>query len=299
MAVYARALLPRVLVVTAVWIIASGTITFAADKTLVPRTPAKVPVAAAPRAILIVPDVRSQAFVFAKGILEDGGFAWRVSGSVHGYATNRVVSQSPAPGTRVVDTGSPTMRLTLAAGSYGQSGTPEDASPYPGTTILLPNTAKVPAVKPAAKPVAKPVVKRAAKQAKAVRSHKARARKSAKAKPTAKHAAHPRKPMRRPPAFAAPGAPKEPTDEISLPARARLLSAWLTPARRPTGANQRHWLYQHAWIVTGSKFGWWHGAEALRVLISVDRRVESQWGIGARSEAVARSALAAVEARAR
>ena len=103
----------------------------------------------------------------------------------------------------------------------------------------------------------------------------------------------------RPAAFHVPGAPKEPLDEIPLPARARRLETWLTRSRGPTAANERHWLYQHAWIVTGAGFGWWHGAEALRVLIRVDRRVESQWGIGYRSEAVARGALAAVEARAK
>ncbi len=96
-----------------------------------------------------------------------------------------------------------------------------------------------------------------------------------------------------------PGAPEEPLDEITLPARARRLDAWLTSARGPTAANQRHWLYQHAWIVTGATFGWWQGAEALRVLIRVDRRIESEWGIGYRSEAAARRALAAVEARAK
>jgi hypothetical protein len=100
-------------------------------------------------------------------------------------------------------------------------------------------------------------------------------------------------------AFHVRGAPEEPLDEITLPARSRRLDAWLTAARGPTAANQRHWLYQHAWIVTGAKFGWWHGAEALRILIRVDRRVESQWGIGYRSEAAARQALAAVEARAK
>jgi len=103
----------------------------------------------------------------------------------------------------------------------------------------------------------------------------------------------------RPAAFHVPGAPKEPLDEIPLPARARRLEAWLTLSRGPTAANQRYWLYQHAWIVTGARFGWWHGAKALRVLIRVDRRVESQWGVGYRSEAAARFALAAVEARAK
>jgi hypothetical protein len=96
-----------------------------------------------------------------------------------------------------------------------------------------------------------------------------------------------------------PGSPKEPLDEIPLPSRARRLETWLIRGRDPTPANERHWLYQHAWIVTGARFGWWHGAEALRILIHVDRGVESQWGVGYRSEALARGALAAVQARAK
>jgi hypothetical protein len=110
----------------------------------------------------------------------------------------------------------------------------------------------------------------------------------------------PRSPLRPPtraPAFRVPGAPKEPLDEITLPARARRLAAWLTPGRRPSAANVRHWLYQHAWIVTGAKFGWWHGADAVRILIRVDRRVESRWGLGYRSEVAARRALAEVRAK--
>jgi hypothetical protein len=285
MAVCARALLPRVLVVTLVWIIASGTLTFAADKTLVSTAPSK-PQAAPPRPTLVVPDVRGQAFVFAKGILDDTGFAWHVVGSVHGYATNRVVSQTPVPGTRVVDTGAPTIDLHLARGAYGQSGTPEDTSPYPGTAILGADSAKAPTKKPAAGKVALAPAKVGVAR-KSTRAHKA----AKAAMRRQKHA------TRRPAAFTVSGAPKEPMDEISLPARAKLLSSWLTPSRLPTAANQRHWLYQHAWIVTGARFGWWHGAAALRVLISVDRRAETQWGLGSRSELVARAALAAVEAR--
>ena len=109
----------------------------------------------------------------------------------------------------------------------------------------------------------------------------------------------PGRPLRppRPPAFHVRGAPKEPLNEITLPARARRLETWLTPNRRPSAANLHRWLYQHAWVVTGARFGWWHGAEALRILIRVDRRVEARWGIGYRSEAAARRALADVEAR--
>ncbi len=112
----------------------------------------------------------------------------------------------------------------------------------------------------------------------------------------------PRRPLRPPgraPAFRVAGAPREPQGEIALPVRARRLEAWLTPRRSPSRANVRHWLYQHAWIVSGARFGWWHGAAALRTLIRVDRRLESRWGIGHRSEALARRALAEVESKAR
>src|SRR5918911_482137 len=149
MAVRLGALLPRVLVVTAVWILGSGTLTFAAQKQLYAHVSAK-PAAPAPRPTLVVPDVRTQAFVFAKGILEDGGFAWHVVGGVHGYPTNLVASQSPAPGTRLRDTGAPTITLHLSRGSYAEAGSPEDRSPYVGTATLLAKALNAPAKKPAA-----------------------------------------------------------------------------------------------------------------------------------------------------
>src|SRR5256885_108426 len=78
------------------------------------------------------------------------------------------------------------------------------------------------------------------------------------------------------------------------PARADRLSAWIATKPKLTNANARRWLYQHSWIVTGAKFGWWHGEQALEKLIAVDQRVEQIWGIGHRSERVARAALARV-----
>jgi hypothetical protein len=60
-----------------------------------------------------------------------------------------------------------------------------------------------------------------------------------------------------------------------------------------------HWLYQHNWIVTGAGFGWSSGEEALRTLVAVDRRVQKLWGVGGRSEQVARRALAEVVKRSR
>jgi PASTA domain len=288
MAVRLAALLPRAVIVAVIWVLATAAFTFAADSTIVgPSHSSKAPVA--PKATeLVVPSVTGQAYVFAKGILEDSGFAWRVSGSVHGYSSNRVLTQSPAAGTRVIDTGAPTIVLRLVRGPYAQLGRPNDGSSYPGTPIRLANLAAAtapaaPVTKPAAKPSAKPTKPAAKPKRKPVTKPKHKL--AAKHKPAVRNA--------RPPAFVVAGAPKEPLDEITLSARALSLEAWAAE-RSKTGANVQHWLYQHAWIVTGAEFGWSHGAQALEILIRVDQHLQRRWGIGGKSEAVARAALARV-----
>jgi len=118
-------------------LIAGGTLTLAADRAA-PQRPTLVPVTRGP-STLTVPQVTGQAYVFAKGILQDGGFAWHVSGPVQGYAVNTVVEQHPAAGTVVVDTGAPTVTLTLARNkAYAQLGTPSNNAPYSGTAVLIP-----------------------------------------------------------------------------------------------------------------------------------------------------------------
>ena len=298
MAARLTSLLPRVVALTAILVLASATISFAAQNVVLAPAPAAEPAPAAPP-LVTVPDVRGQAYVFAKGTLEEAGFAWRVSGPVQGYPANRVVSQAPAPGTRVVDTGLPTISLALGHnGEYAQEGMPENASPYAGTKIRL---LLRPKAKPKAKAAAKPKTKTAAKP-KAKPAAKPKAEPAAK--PKRKQAVRPKaqpnakpKASTRPPAFTAAGAPKEPQDEMALSERARRLEAWLDAHPKPTNANVRHWLYQHEWIVTGARFGWWHGAEALEILVRVDARVQRRWGIGAKSESAARRALAAVRAK--
>ena len=269
--------LPRLAIVGVVLLLASATLAVGAAKrmTAVPNgAPAPVAVAT-----LVVPDVSGQAFVFAKGTLEDTGFAWQVIGSVHGYAVNNVASQSPPAGTRVRDTGAPTISVTLKRTPYPERGNPEDVSPYAGTS-LQPVGVKTTSVTPVAPVPAVP---------------------KAQTKPPAKPATKKVEPKvaastERPPAFVLSGAPAEPLNEMALTQRAELLSAWIV-AHSKTKANVRHYLYQHSWIVTGAGFGWWHGAEALRKLIAVDRIAQQRWGIGKKSELVARSALADVEAR--
>jgi hypothetical protein len=279
-------LLPRAVIVAVVWILGTAAFTFAADSTIVGPSPSARPAQAAEPRELVVPSVVGQAYVFSKGILEDAGLAWQVKGPVRGYSSNRVLTQSPAPGTRVVDTGAPTVTLRLVRGPYEQLGTPADSAPYRGTAIRLAGLAAVtttpkPAKKPAAVKKKPTTVKRKPVTKKAVKPVKRTVRPSA-----------------RPPAFTVEGAPKEPLDEITLPARALRLEAWVV-GKPKTSRNVQHWLYQHAWIVTGAKFGWWHGAEALQTLIRIDQQVERRWEIGHKSEAVARATLAQVRRKAR
>jgi hypothetical protein len=280
---------PRVALVAVVLGLSTATLTLAASSTA-PTTPPVVAAAAAPKE-LVVPDVRRQAYVFAKGSLEQDGFAWRVVGSVPGYAANIVVAQTPAPGARVVADGNPIVVLRLERnGAYTQEGTPENQAPYPGKPARLVGAKATP------KPV-RTVAATAAPKAKKTASAKAKAGSAAKAK--ARPAAKAKAPAARAPAFTPAGAPAEPLDEITLTARARRLAAWVEAHPRRTPRNVDHWLYQHNWIVTGARFGWSHGAEALRTLIAVDRRVQELWSVGGRSELVARRALAAVEKRSR
>jgi hypothetical protein len=272
--------LPRLAIAGFLVVLATATITFAAEtrQTAAPNAP----VAQAAPTTLLVPDVRRQAYVFVKSTLEEAGFAWRVTGSVAGFSANLVATQSPAPGTIVVDTGAPTIVLSLSKGRYSQDGAPENASPYPGTEIQLPGTFTKP------KKQAAPKKKKKAAPAKKVVPKK-------KAVPAPKAKAAPK----RPPAFVFPGAKNEPLNEIPLPARARALDAWLTTHQTRTTTNVKYWLYQHAWVVAGAKLGWWRGEEALRLLLKADERVQRIWGIGSRSEAVARAALADVSRKAR
>ncbi len=276
---------PRLLALTVVWLLATAALTYAAAQKIgtAPTTPTTAATTtAAPPQVMVVPDVRHQAYVFAKGTLGDNGFGWRVQGAVKGYASNLVVSQTPAPGTRVLDTGAPLVVLHLAKAGT-QSGLPEDVSSEAPTALKLADA--VAAAVPAA--AAKLPVQ---KKALATPKKKAVTKQQPATPPE-------RWPQNRPPAFTVPGARKEPLDEMPLTVRAKVLLDWLATKPKPTDANVRRWLYQHAWIVAGAQMGWWHGGEALRTLAEADRQVFALWGIGARSEAVARQALAEVEAR--
>ena len=273
---------PRVALLVGVVVLATATLTFAATSTVPSTTPAATPAAVEPQT-LVVPDVRRQAYVFAKGTLEQAGFAWRVTGAVKGYAANVVTAQTPAPGAKVVGLGAPTIVLRLSSnGAYEQEGSPENVSPYAGTPARLVGAKQQ-----------KALVK--TKSNAAARKVTTAPKPAARPKPAAKKSARPKPLTRRTPAFVVKGAPAEPRREISLPARAKRLAVWLESHPNRTPANVDHWLYQHNWIVTGARFGWSGGAAALETLVKIDVRVQRIWGVGARSERVARRTLVSVE----
>jgi hypothetical protein len=292
-----RTFVPRLVALTVVWLLATAALTYAAaQKMTTPTTsPAATTTTAAAPVLLTVPDVRRQAYTFAKGTLSDAGFAWRVTGPVRGYASNTVVAQSPAAGTQVIDTGAPTIVLRLAR-SGSQLGIPENVSSVHGTRVRLAALAsaevKVPArtVRKAAVP--RKTVKKTVKKTVVKVTPTVRTKPKVVVKPRSAQAAG-----RRPPAFVVAGARREPLSEVPLTVRASNLRTWVGRHPHATDANVKHWLYQHAWIVAGARMGWWHGAAALKILIAADDRVWALWGIGARSEAIAKHALAEVEAR--
>ncbi len=294
-----RAHLSLVAVLVLAGLAGTATLTYAAGRRLGSAPGAAT--LAAPTPPLVVPDVQGQAFVFAKGALEDAGFAWRVTGSVRGFSANTVASQSPAPGTRVIDTGAPLITLTLKRnGSYPQSGEAEDASPY-AATVLQP-AALASAIGPAhpatdaTATTAAPPTTTAPTTTAPTTTAPATAPATAAPRQTAS-AAKPAWPQSRPPAFTVRGARAEPLDEMPLTNRALELRSWLDAHPRKTNRNVSHWLYQNAWIVAGAKLGWWRGAEALTTLIAVDRHAQKLWGVGGKSALLAEAALSEVQSR--
>jgi hypothetical protein len=282
----------RLVALTSVWLLATAALTYAATRRPAAPAPASAATTTAPvsEQQIVVPSVVNQPYVFAEGTLGDAGFAWHVVGAVHGYAADTVTSQTPAAGTRVLNTGAPLIVLRLShPAAAEQLGDPADSSPTPGTPVKLAGLAVGAAPAATAAPAA--VTTKAPAVTKRVAAKKPVTRTATKKTPAN------RWPQHRPLAFAVAGARREPLDEMPLTNRAQLLLRFIEAHPKPTDANVRYWLYQHAWIVAGARMGWWHGSAALRTLERVDQQVWDAWGIGARSEQVARQALSYVEAR--
>ena len=297
-------LAPRFIALVVIWLLAWASFSLAQGGTQTTPPPAPVVVEAEKPDVLVVPDVRRQAYVFAKGILQDAGFAWRVSGDVDGFAANTVLVQTPAPGTRVIDNGAPVVSLRLARSSqYAERGVPENSAPFSASKVVLlkdwqaeqkKNAPPAPEAAPAetapATTTPAPTTTAPAETTPAPATEPTTTAPAA-APPPAQDPAY------RKPDFTVSGAPQEPADEMPLPARARALEERAAMLKKPTRRFVNFWLYQHTWIVTGARFGWKDGDVALKTLIRVDGSLQARFGFGRRSQAVARRALAYVESR--
>jgi hypothetical protein len=298
-------LAPRFIALVVIWLLAWASFSLAQDSGQAPPPAAPVAVEPEKPEVLVVPDVRRQAYVFAKGILQDAGFAWRVRGDVDGFAANTVSVQSPAPGTRVVDNGAPIVTLRLKRSSqYSERGVPENKAPFSGSKVVLVKEWRKEQKQneqPAAAPEAPPAETAPATTTPAPTPPAT----TTPAPPTTTAPAA--TPPAAPPAqdagayrkadFAVAGVPREPADEMPLPARARALEARAAMVKKPNPTFVDFWLYQHSWIVTGARFGWKDGDVALKTLIRVDGSLQKRFGFGRRSQALARRALAYVESK--
>jgi hypothetical protein len=291
MAARLTALLPRFLALTVIWLLGAATYTLAADTVPIAKHETNAQAVAKPH-VLTVPDVRKKAYVFAKGILQDAGFAWRVEGAVKGFSANTVTAQRPAPGTKVIDNGAPLVVLSLSKNlTYGESGLPENSAPYKATRVVL--------VSDWAQDQVEPTTSGETDTTSTETAATTTAPVTTTGPPgTTTEPEQPEEKTRKPD-FEVPGAPVEPADEMPLPDRAHALEDRLAGTNKPRQQLINFWLYQHSWIVTGARFGWHDGAQALRILIKVDQSLERRFGFGARSEVVARRALAYVEAQAK
>ena len=298
MAARLTALLPRFLALTVIWLLGAATYTLAADTVPIAKHETNAQAVAKPH-VLTVPDVRKKAYVFAKGILQDAGFAWRVEGAVKGFSENTVTAQRPAPGTKVIDNGAPLVVLSLSKNlTYGESGLPENSAPYKATRVVLVSDWAQDQVEPTTSGETDTTSTETAATTTAPVTTTGPAATTTEPPGTTTEPEQPEEKTRKPD-FEVPGAPVEPADEMPLPDRAHALEDRLAGTNKPRQQLINFWLYQHSWIVTGARFGWHDGAQALRILIKVDQSLERRFGFGARSEVVARRALAYVEAQAK
>ena len=199
----------------------------------------------APTPLVSVPDVRGQAYVFAKE-------RWRSAASPGGSSA-RWPATPPTPSSRrrrrpVPGSSTPACPRSCSASSAASTPRREAGErialhghedPLPPPDGGSEGQARGAKPKAKSKPVAKP-----------------------KTKPRAKP--KPKVTSARPAAFPVARRPRRPQDELALPERARRLEQWLRTHSKPTNANVQHWLYQHEWLVTGARFGWWRGAAAPR-----------------------------------
>ena len=186
------------LIVCAIGLV-TGTLAFAATSTLsTPATPAAAPGAPRSRSRSSSRTSASRPTSSRRARSSRAASPGGSRAPCPGFAANVVVSQSPAPGARVIADGAPIIVLRLSRnGSYEQEGVPENVSPYAGKPARL-----VGAAQPKRKTAQADAAARAEAGEGGAEGQGRRRRRS------------PPPPRARTPAFKVAGAPAEPLDEI-------------------------------------------------------------------------------------
>ena len=197
-------------------------------------------------------------------------------------------------GRRVVDNGAPVVIVTLRRSTeYAERGVPENVSPYDGTSVVLlkrlarragpgrdgPRGPRPPPLR--LRPRPQPLRPRRPLRLRPRHPRRPRSRRRSRPRTAIARRTSPcRRPGR--------AQQRDPAAERAKNLQRRVSGAQVeSPARSSWG----NWLYQHAWIVTGARFGWADGDVALQTLVQVDRSLYVRFGFGAKSEQVARSTL--------
>lgn len=267
-------------------LLATGALTFAQ---ITPSSESRpLPVAESALPTLVVPDLVGQPYVFAKQVLDDSGFAWEVEGPVEGYAGNVVQSQAPPPGTRLVGIERPRIVLSLdRTPEYEERGVPQNASRDAGVPI--------PALDPAAEP-SPGDAQAGASEAEAGKSPDEAPRDGATGSDSADPStAEPGVDESEDPAVNPTGTTNSSAGEESALERARFLASWVLEHSSATDQAVSYWLWQHSEIIDGARAGESGGVEALEILIEIDQTLQETWGVGAKSEALARETLLEIQ----
>lgn len=233
---------------------------------------------------LVVPDVVGQPYVFAKQLLDDAGFAWEVEGQIEGYAANLVESQVPLPGTEIIGIELPRVTLTLGRNTdYEERGVPQNVSRDSGTPVLN--------LDPVPKPTPGDEQQNSASEEPNLRENGGPKKTSGNDAAADQQAVQP--------------IPDESEDRAEVPTepgassagnesaleRSLFLASWILEHPHPTDEAVSYWLWQHSEIIAGARSGEPDAQEALEILVEIDRDLQKSWGVGAKSEALARETL--------
>ena len=258
--------------------------------------PAPVAVEAEKPDVLVVPDVRRQAYVFAKGILQDAGFAWRVQrrrGRLRRQHGRRADAGARRPRDRQRRAGGRRSgwRAARSTPSAASRRTSRRSQGRRSSSSRTGRPSRRRMRRPSPRPPSRPLLRRRRRLRPRPRRPRPPAPATTEPTTTAPAPAAPpaQDPAYRKPDFTVSGAPGEPTAEMPLPARAtrargagRQAEEALRPGSSTSGSTSTPGS-SPAPASAGRT-----GTSPCRRSSSVDRSLQTRFGFGAKSEPVPR-----------